>query len=115
MTLEQSLIRLMDNNKLLRANDRLLMIEQWRREGLELTPEQEQKFMQVSSSESIRRTRQKINERGLCLPDQNTREYRQRKAQEVKTEIRKEKTPILQQHLIDMEERASSFDPWRNS
>jgi len=112
MTLEQSLIRLMENNKLLRANDRLLMIEQWRKEGLELTPEQEQKFMQVSSSESIRRTRQRIQERGLCLPDDRTIAYRQRKAQEVKTEIRKEKTPILQQHLIDIEGASQRPDPW---
>lgn len=103
MTLEQSLIELMTPNKLLRAKDRLLILEQWRREGLELTPAQEQKFMQVSSPESIRRTRQKIQERGLCLPDNTTTAHRQAKASKIRNAVRSEKAPIYKQIEIDGE------------
>lgn len=45
-----------------RNSDRLLLIEVWRGQGLELTPEQEQKFMTVASAESVTRARRKIQE-----------------------------------------------------
>lgn len=101
MTLEQNLINLMESNKLLRANDKMLQLAQWRTEGLELTPHQEQIFMQVSSPESIRRTRQKIQERGLCMPDGLTTAYRQAKGKKIKQAIRKEKQPIYK--MVEVE------------
>lgn len=101
MTLEQSLIEQMNANKLLRANDKMLILSQWRTEGLELTPEQEQKFMQVSSPESIRRTRQKIQERKECMPDGLTTAYRQKKGQRIKQAVRAEKTPIYK--MVEVE------------
>lgn len=103
MTLEQSLIELMTGNKFLRAKDKLLILEQWRREGFELTPAQEQKFMQISSPESIRRTRQKIQERGLCMPDSTTTAYRQAKASKIRNAVRNEKTPIFKEVEVDGE------------
>jgi hypothetical protein len=103
MTLEQSLTNLMTNNKLLRANDKLLILAQWRKEGLELTAQQEQVFMKLSSSESIRRTRQRIQERRQCMPDGLTTMYRQAKASKIKQAIRKEKQPIYKMVEVDGE------------
>ena len=103
MNVEQKVIGLLTENKLLRANDKMLMLEFWKREGLELTPHQQQVFMQVTSPETIRRNRQKIQERGLCMPDDKTYNYRQSKAEEIRLEIRDEKAPILR------------IDPFTNS
>lgn len=93
----------MTANKLLRAKDKMLQLAQWRKEGLILTPEQEQKFMEVSSPESIRRTRQKIQERGLCMPDSTTTAYRQAKANKIKQAVRREKTPIYKEVEVNGE------------
>ena len=45
-----------------RNDDILLILKVWELEGLNLTPEQKIKFKQVSKPETIRRTRQKIQE-----------------------------------------------------
>lgn len=44
----------------LRSNDRKLLLAYWRKEGLELTPEQEAKFMLVTAAESITRARRAL-------------------------------------------------------
>lgn len=96
MTLEQQLIKKLESNAALRANDKLLILEQWKDEGLELTPHQQQQFMCVSSPESIRRSRQKIQERGKCLPSQRVQRLRRKRSTEVRQAVRESKTPILQ-------------------
>jgi hypothetical protein len=48
-----------------RDSDRDLLLRIWHIEGLELSERQRQKFMQVSSAESITRARRKIQEEEL--------------------------------------------------
>lgn len=99
MTLEQQLIKKLESNEALRANDRLLILDIWKDEGLELTPHQQQRFMEVSSPESVRRSRQKIQEKGLCLPSQQVQRLRRKRSIQVRDAVRESKTPILQTFL----------------
>lgn len=77
----------LQNNVALRNNDRLLILNIWRDEGLHLTPEQEQKFMKVSSAETIRRTRQKVQSDGYFLANTRTQAIREEQQYQVKSEV----------------------------
>jgi hypothetical protein len=50
-----------------RDSDTKLIIKVWELQGLCLTPEQQEKLHNVANPESIRRNRQKLQERGLYL------------------------------------------------
>lgn len=62
MRLFDRVYRIMQQYPTTRDSDRLLLIEVWRTQGLELTAEQQQKFMGVASAESVTRARRKIQE-----------------------------------------------------
>lgn len=66
-----------------RNNDKYLMLDIWESEGLFLTPEQERKFMRVSSAESITRARRKIQESGEFLADKSVQLKRAELADQV--------------------------------
>ena len=74
-----------------RDSDRLLILEVWEREGLILNPIQREQFMQVSSTETIRRVRQKYQEEGL-YPAQDKikkeRDYRSWEMQQVMPSVK---------------------------
>ncbi len=64
-------------NSSARSNDRLLMLKVWEGEGLYFSSSQADKFLnKVSSPESIRRTRQKLQEHGEFLASAAVQEMR---------------------------------------
>ena len=71
-----------------RSSDRLLMLKIWEDEGLRLTQEQQQAFMKVSSPETIRRNRQKLQEDGKYRATADVEAKRAYQEQEVRAAIR---------------------------
>ena len=55
-----------------RSSDKKLIIKVWEIQGFYLTEEQIKKLFKCLSSETIRRTRQKLNEKGMFLPSPQT-------------------------------------------
>jgi len=111
MTLEGRVRQKLENNPELRSDDKRLIVAVWEDLGLRLTSEQQSKMFEVYAPESIRRVRQKLNERGIGLPDTRTQKKRKDLADQIRQEIRDEKRPIL--FDIDPEDR--SIDPFTNS
>lgn len=76
-----------------RANDKLLQLLVWKRQGLILAQEQEKLFLseQIADPETIRRTRQKLNEQGRYLPSKEVQEARKELAEETKYEMVQDK------------------------
>lgn len=67
-----------------RNSDRHLIIKVWERQGLYLLPDQKEKFYHVvASAESIRRTRQKLQEEGKYPADQVISGHRRFKGAQV--------------------------------
>lgn len=58
-----------------RKDDRILLLEVWDRQGLHLNKDQKAMFMRVMSAETIRRSRQLIQEKGFY---RDIATYRQR-------------------------------------
>lgn len=80
--------RVLQDNVSTRSNDRLLMLKIWEDEGLRFTPEQQQAFMKVSSPETIRRNRQKLQEDGKYRATPDVEAKRAYQEQEVRAAIR---------------------------
>lgn len=71
-----------------RNSDRHLILKVWERQGLYLLPDQKEKFYHdVASAESIRRTRQKLQEEGKYPADQIIQATRQFKGAQVQQNI----------------------------
>lgn len=70
-----------------RNSDRRLILEVWKQSGFELSEEQEAKFFDLPQAESIRRTRQKLQEEGLYLADKQVKRERDRKAKQTSNEM----------------------------
>lgn len=77
----------LSNNIATRSNDKLLMLDIWELEGLRLSPEQRQAFMHVTSSETITRTRRKIQESGKFLANEQTAQARREAEYQVFNEV----------------------------
>lgn len=77
----------LEGNAALRQNDKLLCLSVWEDEGLYLSTSQQRKFMEVSSPETIRRTRQKVQEDGYFRLPEKTRTMRKVRQSEVKAEV----------------------------
>lgn len=70
-----------------RNSDRRLLLKVWERQGLVLSEYQKAQFMSVASAESIRRTRQKLQEDGLYPADQMIGATRRFKGAQVQQNI----------------------------
>ncbi len=66
-----------------RSSDKLLLLYVWHNMGLILTEKQMEKFMDMPSTETIRRIRQKIQENGQYLATDRIRRERHIKSLEV--------------------------------
>lgn len=66
----QIIKNILGNDRQARNSDRHLMLKVWEWQGLFLSESQRAKFMEVASAESIRRTRQKLQEDGAYPADQ---------------------------------------------
>ncbi len=62
---EQVVMQILRDKPETRGDDMKLILEVWTAQGLKLTQEQEHLFHQLMSTETIRRSRQKVQERGL--------------------------------------------------
>ena len=85
MTLEGRVRQKLESRPELRADDKKLIVAVWEDLGLHLTPEQQKKLFAVYAPESIRRVRQKLNERGIGLPDVRTQKKRKVLAEPLET------------------------------
>ena len=72
-----------------RSDDKELIIRAWEAQGLILSFYQKQKLRTIFSNETIRRSRQKIQEEGLFPPDEKTRRGRKLKQAKMTQELRK--------------------------
>lgn len=72
-----------------RNSDKHLLLKVWEHQGLYLTETQRAKFMDVASAESIRRTRQKLQENGAYPADQVISGHRRFKGAQVQQNIPK--------------------------
>lgn len=70
-----------------RDSDRLLILYVWQAQGLKLTAEQIQQYKEVSSPESIRRTRQKLQEDGKYRASEQVEQERYERYVETKDAI----------------------------
>lgn len=57
------------SNKQARNSDKILLLQVWHSLGLDLTPAQTAKFLELPTPETIRRVRQKLQESGLYPAD----------------------------------------------
>jgi hypothetical protein len=111
MTLESLVRNKLEVDEDLRSDDIKLIVAIWEKEGLQLTEDQRKMLAKVHSPESIRRTRQKLQERGMCLPSAAVQKKRKALADRVRQEIREEKLPIL----FTMPAPKTCIDPFTNS
>jgi hypothetical protein len=70
-----------------RDNDKLLMLYVWQMQGLHMSKGQLEAFKKASSPESIRRTRQKLQEEGQYLASPEVEEQRYQMFTETKDAI----------------------------
>jgi len=110
LTLEKRIINMLERRLDLREDDRKLILAIWEEMGLKLSAEQQDKMFSTYSPESIRRTRQRLNERGICLPDANTQKRRKALANQTRQIVREEKKPMVQASFINQ-----GANPWLNS
>lgn len=87
MKIQEQVQNILKVSRKARNSDKILLLIYMKKAGMELTPKQENKFLELPSFETIRRTRQMIQERGDYLPDEKVTEERFKKYQEVKNNI----------------------------
>jgi hypothetical protein len=68
------------DNPQARNSDRVLLIQVWHTLGLNLTPDQIRKFLDIPSAETIRRVRQKLQENGEYVATGNIKQARDHKS-----------------------------------
>jgi len=111
MTIAGMVRKKLEANPELRADDTKLIFSIWEDFGFRLTEEQRNKFSDICSAETIRRERQKLNEKGLLLPDVRVQKKRKALEKKIRQEIREEKLPIL----FTMPAPKTYIDPFTNS
>lgn len=92
MSTKQALVeKVLAYSKRATYDDKWLQMLVWARQGLALTPDQQALFLgkDISAPESIRRTRQRLQEQGKYLPPAGVQLGRRIKAEVVRTEIHK--------------------------
>ena len=78
-----------------RNSDKELIILYMQKFGMELTPKQIQTFREMPSTETIRRVRQQLQERGMYEATEEVNEARYNKFKEVQTNIKSESAESL--------------------
>lgn len=76
MSITQDVEYILSMNRDARNSDKALYIEFMQKRGMDLSPEQIARFMRIPSLESVRRTRQKIQEQGKYPADQRVKAER---------------------------------------
>lgn len=86
---EQLVKQVLEKNPITRSNDKELQIACMEAQGFVFYSGQKDKFKRLFSSESIRRSRQKIQEGGLFPADDNTKRGRKLKQDRMRIEMKK--------------------------
>lgn len=84
---EKFIALILKDNEKAREDDRELILAVWEKQGLRLTEQQKYMFRKVMSPETIRRSRQKIQEFGFYRPDPAKYEQRQLLAEDTRRNI----------------------------
>ena len=82
-TVQEKVEQALKTNEKARNSDRVLMGIIWQQEGFNMTDEQKKLFMELTNPESIRRERQKFQEKGLYPASKEVDDARFKKYQEV--------------------------------
>ena len=88
MTTKETVEKVLSEKPETRDNDRLLIMNVWEEQGLVLTPEQKHVFKNIASSETIRRTRQLLQEGGEYEASENVSKARQALEVETRSNIK---------------------------
>lgn len=88
MTTKEIVEKVLSERPETRDNDRLLILQVWEEQGLVLTPEQKHIFKNIASSETIRRTRQLLQEGGEYEASENVSKSRQALEVETRSNIK---------------------------
>jgi hypothetical protein len=86
-----------------RGNDKLLILKVWELQGLQFSPEQKSKFLNILSSETIRRTRQKLQQLGQYLPSKEIQKKRKELADIYRLENRQKKLIFNKERQLFMQ------------
>ena len=70
-----------------RDSDKLLILKVWESEGLFLSDDQRETFLKLTSSETIRRTRQRLQEQGYYKSTQRVKDIRMAKEVEMRQDF----------------------------
>ena len=87
MKILNKVLRCLQQDPATRNSDRLLMLQVWDIEGLGLSDSQKERFMHVSSPESIRRTRQKIQQNGQYTATDTVKRNRKELEHQYKSQV----------------------------
>lgn len=87
MTIKQRVENILRASRMARNSDTELQIIYMQKSGMNLSQEQQQKFRELPSMETIRRIRQKLQEEGKYPADAEVEEARYQKFKEVKQNI----------------------------
>ncbi len=96
--------QVLSSSNIARNSDRYLILNVWEKQGLVLTPEQRNLFLHdVSSPETIRRMRQKFQEKGLFEADKAVDQKRYELYKETKEGInfRPDTISLFDDHKLD--------------
>lgn len=87
MTIKQRVENILRASRMARNSDTELQIIYMQKSGMNLSQEQQQKFRELPSMETIRRIRQKLQEEGKYPADAEVEEARYQKFKELKQNI----------------------------
>lgn len=87
MTTTEIIENILKQNHLARSDDKALLLAYWESQGLTLDYYQRAAFMKMKMPESVRRIRQKIQEKGLYRPEPKAYEKRQYRGEVIRSEI----------------------------
>ena len=94
MTTKETVEKVLSERPETRDNDRLLLLHVWEEQGLVLTPEQKHVFKNIASSETIRRTRQLLQESGEYEASENVSSARRDLETETRSKIKNNQADI---------------------
>lgn len=94
MTTKETVENVLQKQPETRDNDRLLIMKVWEEQGLVLTPEQKHIFKNIASPETIRRTRQLLQESGEYEASEKVSSARQGLEAETRSNIKSNPSAI---------------------
>ena len=95
MKIQEQVENILKVSRKARNSDKILLLIYMKKAGMELTPAQETKFLELPSFETITRVRRDLQERGIYEASEEIQELRFKKYKEVKQGINYESPEAL--------------------